>query len=702
MKCSFGNRLVVQLAMAVALFHWCALSIADEPPSVLDLPSIMQQQAFDRLRGVQLLQEGQRQEALALFQRSAERMPHDPLAHYNLACAQALLGQTEPALKSLERAIESGFRSRQLMEKEADLASLRSSPRFAELLAAASEPPPKETPGWKYSVSVAKPVDGVITLQPASMMWNQAGNTLQVFLDLSEAGKGKPVSTAQDEVGKILKRFFALDNAAGNVGDLYDNHDRGHSSLDLALFPQFTRIEYGDALKQRQLDNGVQRNFTYTHAELAPGKPPASQAASDGDPVNAAVKTLKVERTVVLGNSSTALTGTALWRSMPRLALTAPGGAGVLVQHYLNNHLYVYPEHVDHDPGHGPDGGWGDVFFANTPYYVISQGSSGTDQPFLQALAATLAAFRKDTKDHLRNAGLIAPTLQMILRRSNRQVKSDEDYLSGVAHPTVFEGSQLDPVRMVRMAHSLRIDEVPPLAVLKVDSEQTGDPRKDYFDSAPSEEVLASPFAIARACYSTQYWREMQVTAAAYGQAKGSKTKFRWVVLRGDPELIEIKPVEGQPDSRTIRVGYHTRRPVQPGSAIESNRVDIGVFAYNGDSYSAPSFLSFYFPDNEVRQYDGQHRILSVDYVQAANNYADPAVVPKRDWRDEYHYDKAGTLTGWTRIRGDQREEFNSAGRLIVAGDDSNAGTKVRSVRYRRAANPDGSQSVQQVVEGED
>lgn len=701
MKSVFSGKLATRLATVIALLHWGAASIAQEPPDVLDLPAIMQQQATDRLRGVQLLQEGHREEALDLFERSVLRMPHDSLAHYNLACAQALLDQSDAALKSLEKAIACGFRGRELMAKEPDLASLRSSPRFAELLKAANAPPLKQAPGWKYSVSVAKPADGVVKIEPGNMMWSEPANTLQVFVDLSEAGKDQLVSTAQDDVGKLLKRWFALENTAGNLGDLYDNHDRGHSALSPSSFPQLTRIEYGDELKQRHLDNGVERNFTYLRAMLSPAKPAATESASGDKSTDAATRTLKVERAIVLGNSSTAVTGTAMWRSMPRLALTTPGGAGMLFQHYLNNHLYVYPEHVDHDPGHNGDGGWGDVFFANTPYYVISQGSSGTDQPFLQALAASLAAFRKDTKEHLRTAGLIAPTLQMILRRCNRQVHSDEDYLSGVAHPTAFDGAQIDPVRTVRMAHSLRISEVPPLAMLKIESEQAGDPNKDYCDAMRSEEVLTGPMAIARACYSTQFWREMQVSASPYGEAKEGKTKFRWIVLRGDPELVEIKPVEGQPNSRVIRVGYHPRRPTLPGSKIESNRVDIGVFAYNGENYSAPSFISFYFPDNEVRKYDAQHRILSIDYAQAAGNYADPAIVPKRDWRDEFHYDSQGSVAGWTRIRGDQREEFNAAGKLLVAGDGPQSAPKVRSVRYERTNNRDGTQSVKEVVETE-
>jgi hypothetical protein len=612
-------------------------------------------------------------------------------------------------------------------------------------------------------VSVAKPVKGVVTVEPANLIWNAAGNMLQVVVDLDEAGAGKPVSDDRDAIGKLLSLWFAEGSAAGNMGDLYDNHDRGHSSLNLTQFPQFTRIQYGAALKARQLDNGLQNHFFYTDAHLTLNQAPAATAeadkstdkAADKDSTGAAANdgttdadrqagkesapqslteqadqedkdasidvkhdlasgpttdtpgapgtigntgTLTVQRAVVLGNASTALTGSIFWRSMPRLGLTTDGGGGMFFHQYINNHLYVYPEHKDHDPGHSGKAGWGDVFFANTPYYVISQGSSGSDQPFLQAFAATLAAFPKDVKNQLRASGMLAPTLQMIFRRCNRRVLLDQDYLSGNAHPTAFDAARLNVDGMVRMAHSLKLEDVPPLVVLQLQSEDVGDPRKDYFDAKPCEGLLTTPCAMARACFSTDYWREMQVSASTTGTSGTTTPELHWVVLRGDPKRIEIQPVAGQPNARRLRIGYHPRQRIRADLPLESNRVDIGVFAYNGKHYSAPSILSFYFPDNEVREYDAQQRIVSVDYREATANYADPAVVPTRDWRDEYHYGADGKLTGWTRIRGSGREEFNAAGELVASGDQPKQAGPPRQVRYERVANADGSQQIKQVL----
>src|SRR5688572_724759 len=116
MKPILSATLATQVGLVLTLVSTYSVLSAQEPPNVLDLPRIMREQTVDRMRGVQLIQAGERQAAMELFQRSIERVPHDPLAHYNLACAHALLDQPEPALESLQKAIECGFRVREALE----------------------------------------------------------------------------------------------------------------------------------------------------------------------------------------------------------------------------------------------------------------------------------------------------------------------------------------------------------------------------------------------------------------------------------------------------------------------------------------------------------------------------------------------------------------------------------------------------------
>jgi hypothetical protein len=67
----------------------------------------------------------------------------------------------------------------------------------------------------------------------------------------------------------------------------------------------------------------------------------------------------------------------------------------------------------------------------------------------MRAVCVTLAAFRPEVKQRLVEHGLLMPTLQMIMRSTNKQLGKQEDYLTGKAHPTVFQGSSLDPLRMI-------------------------------------------------------------------------------------------------------------------------------------------------------------------------------------------------------------------------------------------------------------
>src|SRR5262249_3898363 len=172
---------------------------------------------------------------------------------------------------------------------------------------------------------------------------------------------------------------------------------------------------------------------------------------------------------VVVGNSSTALVGGPYWRSQPRLAYAVERNVQVLYNQYASNHLYFYPEHRDHDPGHTAKvAGSGDVHPANTLCVITSQGSSGSDQVFLRAVVCALAAFRPQTKELLVRTGTLMPTVQVIFRSSNRNLKKPEDYLTGRAHPTVFEGANVDAEKMVKAAHALKPDEVPAMVQLRV------------------------------------------------------------------------------------------------------------------------------------------------------------------------------------------------------------------------------------------
>ncbi len=609
----------------------------------------------------QLFQQKKLAEAETICARAQEVAPFFPLTSYNLACFQALQGKKEDALANLEKAIGAGFANAPHMLKDEDLAGLRDDPKFIELVGQAKEvaanpPVTKVTP--------TKIENGIATVSRANSVYDPAINQIRIFFapaDPPEKDADKPVEIIKGhgEVGKLLNKWFAEGTVAGNAGDLYDNCDRDHSNMDYGQFPQLTRVEYDKEIAN-ETGYGVQLSSLFIMPNLGG----------------------------VIGNSSTAQTAGPNWRSNPRMAYTRGGGIEALLAQYLNNHIYFYPEHRDHDPGHNGEGdGYGDTYAANLPYVIISQGSSGSDRAFMDAVACTLAAFHPDVKKKLVEKKALMPAVQYVFRRSNKPVKTDEDYLTGPAHPSVFDSNNLDVIRMIELAHSFTLESLPPLALLKVDYDEKTVLGRDYFDVDERERLFDTPFVTARVWRSTQQKRKYNLSAKGV-ELNDKPLTYHWKVLRGDASKIEIKPLEdGQ--RAEITMTWQGRAPILPDSKMESNRIDIGLFTHNGEHYSPPAFFCVNTLDNEAREYDDQGRIKSVIYTGATEkgNYADPAFDIPKSWKDEYHFDAKGILKGWTRTRGEMKEEFTAEGQLIIS---TNGADDIKTKRVRYTAKPGG------------
>jgi hypothetical protein len=406
-------------------------------------------------------------------------------------------------------------------------------------------------------------------------------------LDLEKL-KQKPITTDGGKVGVLLKQWWQEGTAAGNAGDFYDNRDGDHSPLNLAPYPQLSAIKYSP--------NDVKLMKHWAAARV-------------------------VLPHVTFGNSSTSAPA-HLGGSNPRSYCVSQFGLSFLYNQYTKNNLYIYPEHRDHDPGHNgvglrsPSGareeGYGDMYPTNTPYLMISQGSSGSDQPFMRMLPYVLASFRPEVKKKLTEAGLLMPTIQMIWRSTNKHLKDPKEYLTGKAHPAVFEGSWVDELAMVQKAHALELKALPPMVLLRVVEEDTAVNGIDYFDRLSSEVLADTPSCIARIHRGKAYKQRVVVNADASYDLNKNKLTYTWVILRGDPDKINIVPKKDDQSVVEITVAYHDRRPVLPGSPLESNRVDIGVFVHNGAYYSAPAFVTFCTLDREARTYNKDGKLLDI------------------------------------------------------------------------------------------
>jgi len=603
------------------------------------------------------------------------------VGHYNLACLHCLGNDTDAALAALAAAVAAGFEDAALLGKDADLEPLRGLPRFQELGLDVLERAQEAERKRREQGPLPKPrpvADGIAEVAEENTLWVPRLGRFIVAHEFPPADPRAEITTQPGPVGDLLRQWRQEGTAAGLRGVLYDNHDEDHSNMHYQWFPELARVEYCEAAK---------RNPTAMHGV---------------GQLHRALQLIFVHNAPVIGNASVAQTQSPFWRSMSRLAMSQDQTAALLADQYANNMLYFYPEHRDHDPE--ADKGHGDVYPANVPYLITSQGSSGSDRAFMDAVAATIAAFRPETQRFLIDKRLLMPTVQMIFRACRKPVAGRDEYLSGIAHPVVFDGATLDVERMVRMAHDLQPAEVPPLVALKVEAEYLGRPGIDYFEVFEGEKLFDTVSAVARVARSARERRRMVASVAGTQDPNGRPLSFTWRLLHGDPRKVRIKPLDPLGTRAEIVVDWHPRG-VYPGGDLPSARVDVGVFADNGARLSAPALLSWYFPPNERRTYedvpadaaadradevngDCPRRIVSIERLPATGpaHYADPMVLTPGVWTDTYRYSPRGDLLGWTRSRpgAEADEEFAVDGRLVVKRDETGAAVETRPVRYAR------------------
>lgn len=79
-------------------------------------------------------EKGMYEEGLGIDLKLAKLKPTDDLVHYNLACSYSLLGNIDEAINTLRKAIVLGYKDVEHLERDRDLASIRSDERYAELV----------------------------------------------------------------------------------------------------------------------------------------------------------------------------------------------------------------------------------------------------------------------------------------------------------------------------------------------------------------------------------------------------------------------------------------------------------------------------------------------------------------------------------------------------------------------------------------
>ncbi len=635
-----------KLVMATVFFGILAIQ-APAATNVFEMPLVFPRHRVLRQRLIETVRAGRTEEMERVCREGVELLPMDAMWRYNLACALAYYADKEPAFEALDRAIELGFRDVDAIKNDNDLQQLSGSPRFRTLLEKAKGLANKPVEGMPQAAPVTVLTGHPVEINASNTMFDFDSGCFKNLLTLRKADNNKISAEAANYRGPAADTvggWMRSDEASGNFGDLYVNRDEGHSPLAVTNFPGLTPVVYGTEAVAHNAHRGLPNMF-FDYP--------------------------------VLGNASLSMVSGPMWRSMPRMVVTDPYQPLTMFRFYVSNQSWFFPAHMDYESGKV------DHFPANTPYYVVSKGSSFSDLAFMEAFAATMAAFRPETKRALVAHKTMAPILQMILRSTQKSLRKPEDYLTGAAHPVVFDAKDLDVEAMVKMAHGLKPENVPPLVVLRVLKDENATAGKEFFDLRP-EGLFDTPFAIARVARGIARERRMTLGASLASGKLG--VEFRWVVLQGDSAKIKIKALDASASKVEISVAYHgVYRPTGTDgipAAIHSSRVDIGCFVKAGEYYSPPAILSVFYLPNETRVYRDDGQILSVDYNNAEHRYADPVLTMHKGWKDLYEYDDAGHLTGWYRKRGENAERFTHAGHRVLETDSLNRPVKACEVQY--------------------
>ena len=442
-------------------------------------------------------------------------LPEDPTWHFNLACSLAYFAKREgEAFDELEKAIDLGFRDRARIEGDSDLKRLAKLPRYEQLLEYAD-------------LMKGRPLlSGPLSAVDATGIFGR-------MIVLGEQNLGWDFDTGCFEA----KMRLAVGSSGGNVGDLYMNRDNRHSMLNLGDYPGITEVRL-DAFGRT---NGMDRSFPNM---LFPYP--------------------------VFGNASLAMTAGPYWRSLPRAMMTTETMVlGRMLKLYLGNQTWVFPSHADT----APVGTNGDVFASIVPYWMTTAGRSWSDQPYLRAALEASRSLNPQVKAGIVKRGLLAPTIQTLIRKSLKAVTNEVDYLSARAHPTALPPNGLDLARLKDSARALSVESVPPLVTISVE------PAPVRQKPTVPELTYATPFAWAFVLRADDPVRQFTITA------RGAES-YAFSVTHGDADDQGVRLSEVKPNVFRVTLNRDLLSP--------TNRVDITVVGRNGKTgWGAPSYVSF-------------------------------------------------------------------------------------------------------------
>lgn len=559
---SMQKTRIIRLTLPFAFFLYIAASYGAarsqtlEPefttanqPSVFKLLSLREGEQ----RVLSLVRSGNAEQAISVLEAMLDRFPNMANLHYFHSVLLAREGRGNEAMDGLIAAVAHGFGDVTRLKSDPSFVTLHASTEFEALVRAAEKNLPSQPADHTVEASLVR--DRVAMVSSANTRHEPQTNTLQAEFKFRSRLFSEPkVLGEKHPLANRLNDLYRSGKAAGNIGDLYDNRDRRHSQVSVKRLLQIGRVEYATEAVSYNLDFSFNDKIFFS----AP----------------------------TIGNASLGING--MW-SVAKAALGNPRMVALAYLQYRTDHLYVYPSVRDYAwPEYGTDN-----FVANTPYFIISKGKSGSDRPFIEAAFIALAALPPAVKKHAQEHGLITPTVQMLLRMGQKHIKTVDDYLSPAAHPAVFDGEKLDLERIVDIAQMLTLVNLPPRVEFTVLEESTS---MSEAGQTRTDNLFTTPSAAARVVSKHGGRKSMTISLARTKIPVDKKPIYHWRVLEGNPNLISINLRNDSGSVVEIEFQWHPRQASLSNPEVLTDRADVGVFVEIDGVVSAPAFVSIHFP----------------------------------------------------------------------------------------------------------
>ena len=323
-----------------------------------------------------------------------------------------------------------------------------------------------------------------------------------------------------------------------------------------------------------------------------------------------------------------------------------------------------------------------DVLPANLPFRLVT-GPAARDLRMAESAVETVTtSMPVQVRQFFSKCGILAPTVQWLLRRCRPGVTNETDYLSPSTHPLVWRAQDFDLDALAKTAGMMISNSIPMIARIgllheeyKVNPIRRAEPLVDYPDPR-AETWCETPYGIAIALRAPENRRKFRFWASSW-PVRDRNVNYRWVRL--NPGRVSASRIQGQAQLSPEK-GY---AEIVLNWTEVRGRLDFAVFARYGDGpYGPPSMISFFTVPNEIRQYDPQGRIAKVSYRKA--DAVIPALYQNKFWEDAYELDDQGRILGFLRTRsgGVKGGRFSATGEFIVETYPDGSPQTAKKVRY--------------------